>query len=1195
MAKVQLHISTEASLKGLQDSQKSLLDLQKTANGVTQTFRNTRDIDGYRALISKAFHEAGLSGKTYAQSVTAARGAALKAFREIQAAIGSGDKIRIYNEKGVKYDEANLKKILKQAREVYDEIVAKYEQMAKGGTKEGETYSYESFDRELTASTKGLGVFGSELDVVNAKIAAIKEQGIRLIDAGATQEEIDKLKVAYDGLVAEQERLNQSTNGTGTRIKNLIKNFVSAQLIVYALRKAFSTLVNGLRESSQAAAEAEQVMQKFMTVFDGMGSAAQSVEDLANQFGLAKSSAMDIMATIGDMAIGLGASDAEAAQFADTTSKFIQDLMAFKDIGGDVVEISKAFMSGVAGNTRNFRQWGSIVKESTVTANLHSRGLDKLTGQELEWAKAQERTRIVMEQQRNALGATQREWDQLVTVNRRYNEQTKQLKENIGETVNKFFLPLKSAIEEQIRLWNDAHDAREAYMEGFYEPMKSEEFWGSTRETTARRQARSDYTGAIQVYSSTWGSSIGKDALNIDPSELERYAREWGIEAKDAAIILEDAGFLITKEAQEMISAFDLSSEIDRQNRENEEAFKAYKQSLEKIVEGISGLVQLAPTSSSNISKAFSMTGATTVAQEQISNIINQLLDKSATDFMDPFDVAIGASDEAGLQERQNQIRAVYGAIHNAELKATDENFKKALKALMSTLVEEYKLTAEEIETLTRKDFLGFDEQNKALIEQLGLQQHRTALLAEYGQENEDIVDILMQQAQAVLGTYDLKQKAIDAGWDEVAAEAARLDIELLILDVYKNQREEREIMKRLEEAAKKDSALQAASDTIAGVRRQRFLVGASPEMQKAAEIDATVAEYQADLERQNIERTKVESMANEYRGELLALSAEEDAQALKEASEAFIGSIYDNFIAQTDIGMVEDIVKAFTEGGMVDGFMAIFNEILPHMEILLDLLNIVSELFAIIGPFIDQVFKPLVPVMDMLFTLLADLIVPALIVLFPAIKFVAIVLIELMAIIKTVTNTISWLGRVINVVIHNISHALAPWKWKAIPNLIDETGEIWRDANAKVEEIWAMELDLRTDFISQLSDTQKAEIKAYEEMYKRGLISLTEKEAMIGKRIFGRNWDSVDIESFGTGGDFITTGPKVIRVGELGPERVTITPMTSPKYVERYGGGQGNTTYIVNVSGATSDPEAIAQAVRREFRIMERRGARYA
>ena len=77
------------------------------------------------------------------------------------------------------------------------------------------------------------------------------------------------------------------------------------------------------------------------------------------------------------------------------------------------------------------------------------------------------------------------------------------------------------------------------------------------------------------------------------------------------------------------------------------------------------------------------------------------------------------------------------------------------------------------------------------------------------------------------------------------------------------------------------------------------------------------------------------------------------------------------------------------------------------------------------------------------------------------------------------------------------------------------------------------------------------------------------------------------NVPSFAQGGDFVTSGPEIIRVGDNvgGRERVQITPLSSPN-IE---GGQGS-SITVNVSGnvLTQDfvegelAENIKEAVRR-------------
>jgi ABC-type iron transport system FetAB permease component len=60
--------------------------------------------------------------------------------------------------------------------------------------------------------------------------------------------------------------------------------------------------------------------------------------------------------------------------------------------------------------------------------SFQKQGWENLTGQQLEWAKVQARVNIVLEQQKKAMGATEREWETMLSIQRRSNEASKQMK-----------------------------------------------------------------------------------------------------------------------------------------------------------------------------------------------------------------------------------------------------------------------------------------------------------------------------------------------------------------------------------------------------------------------------------------------------------------------------------------------------------------------------------------------------------------------------------------------------------------------------------------------------------------------------------------------------------------------------------------------------------------------------------------------
>ena len=276
-------------------------------------------------------------------------------------------------------------------------------------------------------------------------------------------------------MVVAQNNLATATKAAGTAAKvssNYFKKLLDTTKNVFifrAIMKAIqniSKIVDFMKESTKAAAEAEQVFSKLNTVFGETSGAMAEVVSLASQIGVASSTAASALSTVGDLLQAQGQTATESLQTAtEWVSKF-QDIIAFKDINMSLEEFAQNFMSGAAGNLRNFRTFGSIVKESAVNAELAKKGLDKLTGSELELAKMTTRAEMALEQQKNAIGATKREWDTMLSVNRRYEEAVKGIKESFGDWFNNVVKPVKNWWASILEDINKANKAQEEFLSG---------------------------------------------------------------------------------------------------------------------------------------------------------------------------------------------------------------------------------------------------------------------------------------------------------------------------------------------------------------------------------------------------------------------------------------------------------------------------------------------------------------------------------------------------------------------------------------------------------------------------------------------------------------------------------------------------------------------------------------------------------
>lgn len=320
--------------------------------------------------------------------------------------------------------------------------------------------------------TKG-GAFGSEtLEYIKMQYASVnaeieklnisQNENIKVLEQSDTT--ITNTALSFSKYSKEVESANK-VSAYFTKMLKTIPNVIGFR-IVMNLIKNIANIKNILSESAKAAAEAEQVFSKLNTVFGETSGAMNEVLNLSSQIGVASSTAASALSTVGDLLQAQGQTTVESLQTASEWVSQFQDIIAFKDINMSLEEFAQNFMSGAAGNLRNFRTFGSIVRESAVNAELAKKGLDKLTGSELELAKMTTRAEMALEQQKNAIGATQREWDTMLSVNRRYDEAVKAMKESFGDWTNNIIKPIKKWWTEILEEINKANNAQEQFISG---------------------------------------------------------------------------------------------------------------------------------------------------------------------------------------------------------------------------------------------------------------------------------------------------------------------------------------------------------------------------------------------------------------------------------------------------------------------------------------------------------------------------------------------------------------------------------------------------------------------------------------------------------------------------------------------------------------------------------------------------------
>jgi len=1237
-AKVQLDIESKANTQALKQAIADLEKLGMAGKSTNQVFGQTNNLEGYKAALVKSYETA----RTFGDQMKATRTAfsdTNKAIKAAQAYLGENknNMFTFIDEKGMQQQTRDMALIEKQIRGFLGNVVADTQNFQKSMTRKlGEFEGFDSFKGKLQTTADAYKLMGNELGGVQYKMTAIQQQVLDMTAANADPAEIKKLTDEYKKLAVQHKELSEAANGSGARIKNLIKNFVSAQLIVWAIRKAFQMLTQGLKEVSTAAAEAEQTFGRFDAVFEGLERANAAIGEMVDNFGVAKSSAADILSSIGNTALGFGASAMEAAQFSETVAKSLSDIMAFRDVQGTISDFAQRFMSGASGNVENFRAIGSIVRQSMVDLELQKQGWENLTGQALEWAKVQARVNIVLEQQKKAMGATEREWDTLLSIQRRNAEQTKQMKENIGETINQYFKPMSEWILTLKENWNAAYEANKQYNEGVYDPAKAEDFAKTPTARVLRKELVAERTLQANAMATGAGGSFGITELE----QIRDFAERFGATLRYTAEEAVDVGFKISDSVWEQIDAYDAYIKKINDARKAENARLAASQAE---YEGIRDFF-------ADVGSMMGMGGSGSIYD------VRDYVKKDAADFVSPLERLLGfeGGEEAELEAKIKSLSTMVETLFNTSIAGSTEYIRTQASEMLSVVATALKEAQDEMKIISQ--IAKFDEQNESLFSQIKALEKRNSLVAQYGKNNSDVVDLLMQQWEAEQQALKNKNEAVSAGMDMNDAEKERLKTVKLIAEYYGKQLaslkdikywteilDERKTLvesgtgavRAIQQANTESELMRAVPWNAtemerAGYQRDVAIKMMGPELEEFARSLLTdknkeiadnngmsAVRFVEGLKNKELETFNAYKLArekeieNEYLDKKKSIE-NEYLQKLQDTYDGVQGTLESMWEGMGDVGMIKgwkdtfDTVKAYamSEAGgsksegeassMAWGDVGkmVLLEFLGQLESVNELLSIVTKFIDYVAPAIDQFLAPLMPVLEMIVSTIADLLLPVLQILFPVIQGLSVVLIYLLAVVKTVTNALSWLVDSIATAVYNIIH---PFNQRAFRSLGDETVAIWSDANAKVETIMNMELDTRLEFVSKLTDAQQGQLDAYNEMFKAGLLTLTQYNAMVGKNVYGKNFDNVDIASFASGGNFITNGEQIIRVGEAGREHVQITPLNSTGYANRNVQQVGGNSYSVVVNGANGDPEEIAMAVRQEFKRMERRGVRYA
>lgn len=996
-------------------------------------------------------------------------------------------------------------------------IVTKYDQAEKGFNKV--SGSLQKYRKELIEASKSGQVSDEQIqnyvDALNRCLTAqdLTKEGMAALNAqarllkgemgqigltfGEQGELYKKMSASLQDVKAQMKDVGTTSNNTSLKLLSVAKNILKFQLLMGPITAAIRGFKNTLSDSMKVAAEAEQVFNKLATVFDGLtDSAKRAASAIATELGVATSTAASALSTVGDLLQAQGMGTSASLSTSSEWVKQFQDIIAFKDINMSLEEFAQNFMSGAAGNLRNFRTFGSIVKESAVQAELAKKGMDKLTGSQLELAKMTTRAEMALRQQANAMGATRREWDTMLSVNRRLSESWKEFKENLGDTLNSVLLPMKSMWGALIDQINKANKAQKEFNAG-NRNIKVYDIYNNGEDSASFQRALSKAYNTYGVHAGE-GADDGRSLIDAVYEEMVKFG----------AIVATIQHVMGDKLTPEMYKELKVLEERNKKETERLAAIETRRGNIgastdtyEAFTEALKAITGAGGISTPDWASVAGQYAYTEGGDSLYANNVAVSMMRAVSD-------ALKAINNSDLAETWGDV--ISGALDDLDegqlREAQVESYRKLFEAAWNQFAEggytdEETAKLEEIKRSYKQATAALEEYNKNI-------QRQNALLS----ANSTLASVLSGTARTkyesgLTGPQSSKDLNMALNWD----------IPLLVQDYAKALRESgvelKTVMERSEgyrkalvaEANLKYGLSLAAEDAAA----REGLKNAVPTTSREALATFGMSERDQLVAKRDELASKHNALWVEYQKEIDAL----DELTELEAQKALLDKVNPFSGVQSAWQM--------GEAAGVGGIMGILADILSQTEVFSELTNIVSDTFV---PIFNAILKPLMPALKAMTSLFDALPWD---VFFEVFKIVAEVIVAISTVIKVISAVIKNIFTAVHNILQRILHPITGGDQRAYESL----EAIMKEANENLEKIKNSSFKIERN-------TESDDLKALRELYYNKVID--EKQLYTGAKVLQKDIPFEALDNYAANVTYEITNNITINANdEAGMEKV--------------------------------------------------------
>lgn len=236
-----------------------------------------------------------------------------------------------------------------------------------------------------------------------------------------------------------------------TDTKSSVSNIVKYTAAIGGAYLAVSKVITATKIYAKAASDAEEISGKYNTVFKNMGSeASRAAKSLADNYGLADSTAQKLLSTTGDLLTGFGFSQTAALSLSEQVNSLAADLASFTNFEGGTEGAGMALTKAMLGETESAKSLGIVINQNSERYKELVKYYIEVEGKTEQQAKAYTALTIATEQSKNAIGDYARTSDSSANVIKRFGEVQKEFNEELGKMALEVGVPVISFMSDYL-------------------------------------------------------------------------------------------------------------------------------------------------------------------------------------------------------------------------------------------------------------------------------------------------------------------------------------------------------------------------------------------------------------------------------------------------------------------------------------------------------------------------------------------------------------------------------------------------------------------------------------------------------------------------------------------------------------------------------------------------------------------------